>query len=239
MLGKLTLRRAAVWSIGWALGCLAGAALPAAEPHGHAEDAGLSAQESLQRMLDGNARFVRGLAKGEHRDVPRRQELVDGQHPFATILSCSDSRVPPELIFDQGLGDLFVVRIAGNVVLEDTLGTVEYADVHLHTRLIMVLGHERCGAITATLNAMFRHGHEPKHITALAKLIQPALRDIDPQATADEQVHAGVEANIRQSMRQLAEIEHVAAALKAGTVRLVGAVYDLETGQVRLLPEPR
>jgi carbonic anhydrase len=240
MMQKSMLRRRAwIGLIGWGLGWIAGTTLSAAESPGHADASAPSAQESLQRLLDGNARFVRGLASGEHRDPPRRKELLGGQHPFAIVLSCSDSRVPPELVFDQGLGDLFVVRVAGNVVLEDALGSVEYAEVHLHARLILVLGHERCGAVTATLDAMYRHRHEPKHVTEVAKLIQPALKEIDPQAPPAEQVRAGVEANVRQSMRQLAEIEEVAAALKAGSVRLVGAVYDMETGQVRLLPERR
>ena len=235
MLLQVTRHPALVMVIGLALGLRGASLLAAGEPHDQDHADHPSAQEALQRLLDGNARFVRGVSNGDHRDARRRQELVNGQNPFAAILCCSDSRVPPELIFDQGLGDIFVVRVAGNVVLEDALGSMEYADVHLHTWLIMVLGHERCGAVRTTLDAMFRHGHEPKHITELAKLIRPALKDIDPKATPAEQVHAGVEANVRQSLRQLAEIEEVAAALKNGSVQLVGAVYDAETGKVRLL----
>jgi carbonic anhydrase len=219
------------------IGCGGSPLLLAGEPeHQAAEPARLSPQAALERLLAGNARFVRGETSGEHRGPQRRKELTAGQHPIATILCCSDSRVPPELVFDQGLGDIFVVRVAGNVVLEDALGSVEYADVHLHTSLIVVLGHENCGAVRATLDAKFHQAHQPLHVTELAKLIMPAIKDINPQVAAAAQVHAAVEANVCQSLRQLMTIEEVAPEVKEGRLQVVGAVYDMESGKVRLLP---
>lgn len=234
---RLSVRRQ-VWLcvIALGMGCGGPRMLLADGPEHHvAEPPKLSPQAALDRLLAGNARFVRGETSGEHRGPQRRKELVAGQHPFAAILCCSDSRVPPELVFDQGLGDIFVVRVAGNVVLEDTLGSVEYADVHLHTSLIMVLGHENCGAVSATLEAKFHEAHEPHHVTELAKLIMPALKDIVPQDAAAAQVHVAIEANVRQSLRQLMDIEEFAPEVEQGRLRVVGAVYDMESGKVRLL----
>jgi carbonic anhydrase len=206
------------------------------DEHHVAEPPRISPKEALTRLMAGNERFVRGETSNEHRGPQRRKELLAGQHPIATILACSDSRVPPELIFDQGLGDIFVVRVAGNVVLEDALGSVEYADVHLHTSVNMVLGHENCGAVSATLDAKFHDAHEPRHITEIEKLIMPAVKGIDPHAAAPSQVHTAVEANVHQSLHQLMDIEELAPEIKAGRLQVVGAVYDLETGKVRLLP---
>ena len=219
------------------MGCGGTPLVLAGEPDHHvAEPPRISPQAALNQLLAGNARFVRGETNGEHRGPQRRKELLAGQHPIAAILCCSDSRVPPELVFDQGLGDIFVVRVAGNVVLEDTLGSVEYADVHLHTSLIMVLGHENCGAVRATLDAKFHQAHEPVHVTELAKLIMPAIKDIDPRIAAAAQIHTAVEANVRQSLRQLLAIEEVGPEVKQGRLQVVGAVYDMESGKVRLLP---
>ena len=138
----------------------------------------------------------------------------------------------PELLFDHGLGNLFVIRVAGNIVSEDEAGSIEYAIVHLGTRLVVVLGHETCGAVTAALGSIDK---EPRELMTLIQRIQPALGDIDRSLPMKEQVHLGVEANVRQSvaaLRAIAERENLPAEQRA---RIVGAVYELETGRVRIL----
>jgi carbonic anhydrase len=158
--------------------------------------------------------------------------LEGGQHPFATILGCADSRVSPELVFDHGLGDLFVIRVAGNVVAEDEAGSIEYGIAHLDVPLLMVLGHEGCGAVTAALHAT---DHEPAELQTLISRIRPALEDIPAELPEEEQVRLGVEANVRQSVRQLQTIADRVGRPHADRVLIVGAIYDLETGRVRLL----
>ena len=130
----------------------------------------------------------------------------NAQHPFATILACSDSRVPPELVFDQGFGDLFVIRVAGNIIATDVVGSLAYAIRHLQTSLVVVMGHESCGAVTAAVDALDGRGHEPRLIAALVAAIEPGLKDLPAELTGADRVHAAVEANVRWSMRQLAAI---------------------------------
>ena len=162
-------------------------------------------------------------------------DLSEGQHPFATILGCSDSRVPPEIVFDQGLGDLFIVRVAGNVVGTEILGSLGYAWAHLHTPLFVVLGHERCGAVQAALQSKFCGMREQRKIGELVDEIVPALEGIDPAAPAEQQWQDAVEANVRWSVRQLAATPAGGDAIEEGRIQLVGAVYELATGRVRFL----
>lgn len=131
----------------------------------------MTAQDALQLLKDGNARYVKGELKHPHTDPARRQELAGEQHPFAVVLSCADSRVVPELIFDQGLGDLFVIRVAGNVARDKVIGSIEYAIKFLQTKFIVVLGHEKCGAVTAALGDVEPGGH----IGALIEQLKPAV----------------------------------------------------------------
>jgi carbonic anhydrase len=194
-----------------------------------------SAAEARQRLLDGNKRFVAGESIHDHTSKEWRKRLTGGQKPFAAILSCSDSRVPTELVFDQGFGDLFVIRIAGNVISTDVVGSLQYAGHHLHVSLLMVLGHEGCGAVTAALDAKFKRAREPERIEALARLIEPGLKDIDPKLSPDKQLSAAVEANVRWSMKQLAELPEGKKALEEKRFEMIGAVYDLETGRVRVV----
>jgi carbonic anhydrase len=201
----------------------------------HAELASPSASEALDRLLKGNERFVADSSRQAHQSTARRKELVAAQHPFATILSCSDSRVPTELVFDQGLGDLFVVRVAGNVVATDDLGTIEYAVDHLHTPLVLVMGHESCGAVTGALLPEAERNKESKDIQALLALILPALKGIDPKLSLAERVSRGVELNVRWSIQQLQDTPDLKEKIADGRLRIVGGVYDLETGKVRLL----
>ena len=193
-----------------------------------------TADEALARLVAGNERFVRGEARFPTVQKEILAALAKGQRPYATILGCSDSRVPPELIFDAGFGELFIVRVAGNVISPEVMGTLQYAGVHLRTPLFVVLGHEGCGAVDAALAA--RHGaQEPARIALLLDNILPGLRDLPPELAPDEEMRAAVEANVRWSMHQLLETPEAKARMAEGTMKLVGAVYELESGRVRFL----
>jgi carbonic anhydrase len=197
----------------------------------------MMAGEALQRLMDGNARFVNGASA--HRAIERNwlANLAEGQHPFATILGCSDSRVPPEIVFDQGLGDLFIVRVAGNVVGTEILGSLGYALAHLHTPLLVVLGHERCGAVQAALQTKFHGLKEKRRIGELINAILPALEGTDPSEPAEQQWQHAVEANVRWAVRQLAATRAGRAALTENRIKIIGAVYELATGSVRFLED--
>jgi carbonic anhydrase len=196
---------------------------------------GYTADEALARLIAGNERFVRGEARFPTVQKEILATLAKGQSPYATILGCSDSRVPPELIFDAGFGELFMIRVAGNVVSPEVLGTLQYAGLHLRTPLFVVLGHEGCGAVTAALAA--RHGAtEPSRIALLLDNILPGLRDLPNDLAADAEMRAAVEANVRWSMHQVLETPEAKARRAEGVMKLVGAVYELETGRVRFLP---
>lgn len=189
---------------------------------------------TLERLLEGNTRFAAGKSLHKHSSLEWRAQIAKEQKPFATILGCADSRVTPELIFDQGLGDLFVVRVAGNIVDADVTGSLEYAALHLHTRLFVVLGHEQCGAVSAVVAAA-EESKEPPGLQKLLQRVRPALKDIDPQLPKEKRIAAAVEANVRWSMTQLATIPEHKKALAEGKAALVGAVYELKTGKVRVL----
>jgi carbonic anhydrase len=189
--------------------------------------------EALERLKAGNARFADGKTRHAHEGADWRKHLVADQKPFATVLGCSDSRVPPELVFDQGFGDLFVIRVAGNVIAADVVGSIAYAALHLGTPLFVVMGHAGCGAVAAAVDARVKKAKEPERIEALLKLIEPGLKGLDLALAAPARLDAAVEANVRWSVRQLAELDGARAALKAGRIKLVGAVYDLASGRVR------
>jgi carbonic anhydrase len=193
-----------------------------------------TADEALARLIAGNDRFVRGEARFPTVQKEILAELAKGQRPYATIVGCSDSRVPPELIFDAGFGELFIVRVAGNVISPEVMGTLQYAAVHLRTPLFVVLGHEGCGAVGAALAA--RNGaREPARIALLLENILPGLRDLSPGLAPDAEMRAAVEANVRWSMHQLLETPEGKARAAEGVMKLVGAVYELESGSVRFL----
>lgn len=202
----------------------------------HAHEAkGPTPDQALQRLLDGNARFVAGKADHPNQDTTRRAALVKGQTPFAVIVGCSDSRVSPELVFDQGLGDLFAVRVAGNVVDVDVAGSVEYGVEHLHAPLVLVLGHQKCGALIAAMLPQSDREKETKDIQAILNQIQPALKEVDPHLSEDQRLNAGIEANARQSMKILAALPRLASGINDKSLRIVSAVYELGTGKVNLL----
>jgi carbonic anhydrase len=195
-----------------------------------------TADEALARLIAGNERFVRGEARFPTVQKEILAGLAKAQNPYATILGCSDSRVPPELVFDAGFGELFIVRVAGNVISAEVMGSLQYAGVHLRTPLFVVLGHEGCGAVAAAVAARRGRATEPARIALLIDNIMPGLRDVPLAAPADEQQRAAVEANVRWSMHQLLQTSEGKARAAEGTVKLVGAVYELESGRVRFLP---
>jgi carbonic anhydrase len=197
----------------------------------------ISADEALQRLVEGNARFVRGQPVQQPPSPRQLADLTQAQCPFATILGCSDSRVPPEMLFDQGLGDLFIVRVAGNVVSTEILGSLGYALAHLRTSLFVVLGHEGCGAVQAALKMKFHRQAELGKIADLLEAILPGLEGINSSAPAEAQWQCAVEANVRWSVRQLGATPAGRDALAEGRIRIVGAVYELATGRVRFLPD--
>lgn len=194
-----------------------------------------TADEALARLQAGNLRFVRGEARFPTVQKEVLAELTRGQQPYATILGCSDSRVPPELVFDAGFGELFVIRVAGNVLGPSIMGTLQYASLHLRTPLFVVLGHEGCGAVNAAIASRFDGSQQAGRIEILLEQIIPALDGLDPQAPPAELLSAGVEANVRRVVRELLETPEAKARMADSGMRLVGAVYELETGSVRFL----
>lgn len=188
--------------------------------------------EALDRLLAGNERFVRGEAQGR---APRA-ELAAGQSPFAVILSCSDSRVPPEIVFDQGLGDVFLVRVAGNTAIDPILlGSIEYGVGVLGAVLLMVLGHEGCGAVTAALDHVHQGTAAPGDIQAVIDPVVPAARAVSGEP-ADRQLDHAVRENVRRQVAALEAAPSVLApAVAVGRLTVVGAEYTLATGKVGLI----
>lgn len=187
----------------------------------------LTADEAWKRLEEGNTRFATGHSRAIADHSGRRAELSKGQHPFAVVVSCSDSRVVPEIVFDQGLGDLFVIRTAGEVVDDDALGSIEYAVEHLGSSLIVVLGHTRCGAVTAAVEG----GTPPGHIVALTKAIQPAVEQTRGQQ--GDSVENAVRDNVREVVKQLSGSAPILSeSVHEGKVSIVGAEYNLDTGRV-------
>jgi carbonic anhydrase len=189
---------------------------------------------SLMLLKEGNSRYTTGRSQHPHLDAERRSTTVaQGQEPFATILACSDSRDPVELLFDRGVGDLFVVRVAGNVAGPSELATVEYGVGHLNTPLLVVMGHSKCGAVTAVVKGASWSGH----FAALAEHIRPAVAKAKAEtADLDEAVPKAIQANVWQTIEDIIkESSVVRERLAAGRVTIMGAVYDLEQGKVAWL----
>jgi carbonic anhydrase len=196
----------------------------------------LSSDDALGRLIEGNQRFLRGEARSS---AFRRETLVDlaqAQRPYATVLGCSDSRVPPEWIFDTGLGELFVIRVAGNILSPEISGTLQYAGSHLETPLFVILGHEGCGAITAALATKHEGAQFRSRVQVLLANILPGLPDLDPTLSPEEQASRAVESNVRWTIRQILESPEWKIRMAEGRMKVVGAVYDIETGRVRFLP---
>src|SRR5213596_664075 len=236
-------------------GVISGSQVAYAGDPAHADQPVVPQAEAMSRLKEGNGRYTSGNRQHPHESseerayiatnsyenagltflgmtadqaAKRRAELTKSQHPFAVIVSCSDSRVPPEIVFDQGLGDLFVLRVAGNVIDDHSLGSIEYAVDHLAVRLIVVLGHERCGAVKAAKETIAAKGEAPAHIQSLVTAIQPAV-----DATAKGDLQATVRENVKnvvQALRSSAPV--LKAKVDSGELKVVGAYYSLDTGSV-------
>jgi carbonic anhydrase len=191
----------------------------------------LTHDQALTQLIRGNERFVAGWPDRPNQSARRRREVSEtGQQPFAIILSCADSRVPPEIIFDQGLGDLFVIRVAGNILSEEILGTIEYAVEHMHVPLIVVLGHDKCGAITAAVEGV----ETRNHVQVLLEALRPAIAAA--KAGSGDVISNAIDANVQQAVAALQNSEPVLSlAWTAGHVKIVGARYNLDTGEVKLI----
>lgn len=196
-----------------------------------------SPDDAIQTLKDGNARFFSGKATRPEADANARRAQIMGQTPFAAILACSDSRVPVEIVFDQGLGDLFVVRVAGNVVGESGLGTLEYATEHLDVRLIMVLGHEGCGAVAAALLPAEQIAQEPENLRRLIGRIQPCVQELPPIRDRKARMREAVLNNVRHQVAMLREQPVIQAAEARGQIRVIGGFYEIGSGAVDFLTE--
>src|SRR6266403_3875243 len=204
----------------------------AADP-AHPEQPTVAPADAVSKLKEGNGRYTSGNLEEPGQTAERRAELAKDQHPFAVILSCSDSRVPPEIVFDQGLGDLFVVRVAGNVIDDHGLGSIEYAVDHLGARLIVVLGHQSCGAVKAAKETIAAKGKAPAHIQSLVTAIQPAV-----EATVDGDLETTVKTNVKNVVHALrSSMPVLKPKVDADEIRVIGAYYSLDTGAVTFLED--
>ena len=236
-------------------GVLSGRQIAYAADPTHADQAIVPPAEAMSRLKEGNGRYASGKQQHPHESsedrrllatnsyenaslifpdmTKRREELTKSQHPFAIVVGCSDSRVPPEIVFDQGLGDLFVIRVAGNVIDDHSLGSIEYAVDHLVVRLIVVLGHQRCGAVKAAKETIAAKTKAPAHIQSLVTAIQPAV-----EATLKDDLEATVEANVKNVTQALrSSVPILKPKVDSGELQVVGAYYSLDTGSVAFLDE--
>lgn len=220
------MRRSAVISL--ALLVVGGCMQPEAIPR--------TPSQAEQALREGNDRFARDHARHPHAGSDRRHETArDGQHPFAAIVACSDSRVPVELLFDQGIGDLFVIRVAGNVCAVDEAGSIEYAVEHLHLPLVVVLAHEQCGAVKAVAEGAHEHGSLEKLIARIRPAVD-AVRRERPELSGEALLHAAVERNVWHSVEELLSgSPDIRRFMAEGRLKVVGAVYDIDSAQVTWL----
>lgn len=189
----------------------------------------LNPDAALQKLMEGNQRFVQHQPQYPDQSALRLQEVAQAQHPFATILSCADSRVPAEIVFDQGIGDIFDVRIAGNIATSEAIGSIEYAVVLLGSPLLMVMGHERCGAVTAAVQNESLLGD----IGTFVKAIKPAVEKVKDQS--GDAVENAVVANVQYQLQRLKRSQLLTEQVRSGKLKIVGGRYDLDTGRVSII----
>lgn len=202
--------------------------LPAAGGH----ETGLKKEVAIQKLMQGNKRYVKNKVTHPNQNQKRRAELTQGQHPYAVIVTCSDSRVSPEILFDQGLGDLFVIRIAGNVVDDNAMGSIEYAVEHLGTNLIVVLGHSNCGAVGATVKG----GEIPGHIKSICDAIKPAVEKA--KKLPGDLLENSIQNNVEMVVEKIRSSEPILNELvKKEKIMVVPAEYNISSGEVTLLKE--
>ena len=189
--------------------------------------ASISSQEDLERLIAGNQRYVQDKLQHPNRTQESRAAVTEGQKPFAVILGCSDSRVAPEILFDQGIGDLFIVRVAGNVASRVELDSIDYAALHLGSSLVLVLGHEKCGAVNAVLHKQI------KDIETVAALIEPAVA---PYRDDKNGLNLSIEANVRRVVQQLKTSPLIKKLIEQKKIDVIGGYYHLKDGKVEILP---
>jgi carbonic anhydrase len=193
--------------------------------------------QAWNMLREGNMRFTRGVTEHPNSDAARREEVAASQNPFAVILSCADSRVPVERLFDRGIGDLFVIRVAGNVSDTDEVGTIEYGVGHLHSPLVVVMGHSACGAVKAVASGAEVHGSIPGLVDNIIPAVDWVTKN-RPDLKGDDLINAAIEANVWRSIDDLfTRSEEVRGLVQKNSVKVVGAVYDLASGRVRWLGE--
>ncbi|MFN6473952.1 MAG: carbonic anhydrase [Nostoc sp. SerVER01] len=200
---------------------------PPAKPPVKEEE--ITPEKALQELLDGNDRFVKNKRKNPHQNSSRLAEVAKGQKPFASILGCADSRVPSEIVFDQGLGDLFVCRVAGNIATSEEIGSLEFGSLVLGTKVILVLGHEKCGAVDATLKG----AQVPGRIGSLIEAIRLGVERSKNQP--GDKLENACKANVLVQVETLKSSSVLSELINAGKLKIVGAYYDLDTGRVSLV----
>ena len=200
-----------------------------AQPQPAAAQNNLSPNEALQKLMDGNKRFVEQKRQNPNQTTARLTEVARGQNPFAAILSCADSRVPTEIVFDQGFGDLFVVREAGNIATAEETGSLEFGTAVLGAKVLMVIGHEACGAVKAAMNG----DAVPGQIGSILAAIKPALANVTGEG--DKRLENAVKANVMLQMQRLQSSPVIQQLVKEGKLKVVGAYYDLDSGVISLI----
>ncbi|GAB4276218.1 MAG: carbonic anhydrase [Oscillatoriaceae cyanobacterium] len=200
-----------------------------AAPQPAAAQNNMTPDEALQKLMDGNKRFVEQKRQNPNQNTARLTEVARGQNPFAAILSCADSRVPTEIVFDQGFGDLFVVREAGNIATSEETGSLEFGTAVLGAKVLMVIGHEGCGAV----NAAMKGDAVPGQIGSILAAIKPALANVTGEG--DKRLENAIKANVMLQMSRLQASPVIQQLLKEGKLKVVGAYYDLDTGVISLI----
>jgi carbonic anhydrase len=189
----------------------------------------MTPDQALQRLMDGNKRFIQGKRENPHQNMSRLTEVAKGQKPFASILGCADSRVPSEIIFDEGFGDLFVCRVAGNIATREEIGSLEFGTLVLGSKVIMVLGHERCGAVDATIKG----AQVPGQIASLIDAIKPAVEKSANQP--GDKLENAIKSNVLYQIEKLKASPVISQLIKEEKLKVVGGYYDLDTGAVTLV----
>ena len=197
------------------------------------EEAGsITPELALQQLMEGNLRYAQGNASPPNQSLERRAELTSGQHPFAVILGCSDSRIPPEIIFDQGLGDIFVIRTAGEVLDNASIASIEYAVEHLGVPLVVVLGHDSCGAVTAAVKGGAAEGH----LGSLMDFISPAVEQAKEAGEESNLLNSSIDNNVFNIVNELKVCQPILSEkVETGELMVVGARYHLDSGEVEIL----
>ncbi|AFZ14536.1 carbonic anhydrase [Crinalium epipsammum PCC 9333] len=186
----------------------------------------LTPDEALERLMEGNQRFISGKSNRPHQTLKDLQSVSASQKPFAAILSCADSRVPSEILFDRGFGDLFICRVAGNVATPEEIGSLEFGTLVLGAKVLLVMGHKNCGAVDATIKG----AQVPGQIASLLDAIKPALAKLDPKKAA--QLEAGIKANVVYQVAKLQESPVISKLVNDGQLKIVGAYFDFDSGKI-------